>query len=467
MLTQICKNMNNLKNTRFANRTQGNRNGWWVRHGNFGAGGNGPEAVKYIRKTAFSVIVPTACILALLGVGSEAGKQWVKKLFMGKGTASANPDNPQSPSPIDEEKAAKDKDLRVKNKICKLLGLFHQEFPHPTPLNANTDDGNTSFKPKPLVGMLFKRGDRAVVVSLTGIGKSIFSWQTGIAVSEGKSPEYLPQSSEHAAPQKVFIYDGELDKDDIKQRYGQRVFSDLLVRYPHCKFRTIYYLLTHIYENVESLDGDATFILDNLYALMPTMTSEETRTFLDGLDIIQRKALDKGHSITIIIVTHTVKDVNGIPRLKDVAGSAHISRFAKSVLSLVDLPDNTNRVAVVTNKKRYSNHKDAYLMEVKESDYLHFEYIDKVSNAYIDNMFHRGGRSGGVYVDNAPENITTGEHCADLIQQMRDLRSQGYSDRQISAMTGVSAPTVAKRISSNGNGHHNGGRGAHRHHPKP
>ncbi len=455
-----------MNTRRKISRNQSNRNEWWYRYGPFGGGGNGPEAVKNIRKLAYTVIIPTACIIALIKIGRHSGELWISSLFDGK-RGCVNPDNPQSPSPIDEEKVAKEKDLSVKNRICKLLGLFNPESPQPTPLNANPDDGNTSIKPKPLVGTLFKSGDRAVVVSLTGIGKSIFSWQTGIAVSEGKSPEYLPQFSEHAAPQKVFIYDGELDMDDIKQRYGQRVFSDLLVRYPNCKFRTIYYLLTHIYENVESLDGDATIILDNLYALMPTMTSEETRTFLDGLDIIQRRAMDRGNRITLILVTHTVKDVNGIPRLKDVAGSAHISRFAKSELSLVALPDAPNRVAVVTNKKRYSNHKDAYLMEYKDDDYLHFEYVDKVSNAYIDSVFHRGGRSGVAYVDKTPEHTTTGERGADLIQQMRDLRNQGYSDRQISAMTGVSAPTVAKRISSNGNGHHNGGRGAHRHHPKP
>lgn len=458
--------MNNLKNTRTSNRVQGNRDGWWIRHGKFGAGGYGPEAVKNIRKAAFGVIIPVACALAVIAIGTEAGMQWVGKFFKGKNT-STNPDNPQSPSPIDEEKVAKEKDLGVKNRICKLLELFNTQSPNPTSLTSDLEDGNATIKPKSLVGTLFKSGDRAVVVSPPGIGKSIFCWQTGIAVSEGKSVEYLPQFSDHADPQKVYIYDGELDDDDVKQRYGRRKYSKNLVRYPASKFRTVFYLLQHIYDITVGLVGDATFILDNLYALMPTMTSEETRTFLNGLDAIQRKALDNGHRITIIIVTHTVKDVNGIPRLKDVAGSAHISRFAKSELSLVALPDDTNRVAIVTNKKRYSNHKDAYIMELKDNDYLHFEYVNKVSNSYIDSLFHRGGRNSVVNVDKNPENTTYGEHCVDLIQQMRDLRSQGYSDRQISAMTGVSAPTVAKRISSNGNGHHNGGRGAHSHHPKP
>ena len=271
--------------------------------------------------------------------------------------------------------------------------------------------------------------------------------------------EYLPQCSDHAAPQKVYIYDGELDDDDVKQRYGRRKYSDNLVRYPASKFRTVFYLLKHIFDITVDLDGDATFVLDNLLALMPTMTTEETRIFLDGLDSIQRKALEKGHRITIIIVTHTVKDVNGIPRLKDVAGSAHISRFAKSELSLATLPGKDNQVALVTNKKRYSNKKDAIIMESQDTDYLHFEFVKKVSNSEIDNLFKCWEQGD----DSADEGTGSDVENDDLTQRMQELRDQNLSDREIGKRTGVSAPTVRNKIGSNGKGHHNGGRGARRH----
>lgn len=443
------------------NSSNKNNDGWWLRVGKYGAGGNGPESVKNIRKTAFGVMIPLAISLAAIGIGTKACKLWIGKFFQGKNT-SATTDNPQEASPIDEEKLAKEEDLRVKNEICKVLGLFNPDPPQPTSLNTIIEDCDTTGKPQPLVGTLIKRGDRVVVVSTPGVGKSLYCWDIAKNIAEGESPKCLPPNSDHAAPQKVYIYDGELDDDDIKQRYGRRRYSDNLVRFPASKFRTCYHLLRHILNITMNHDDDCTLVLDNLFALMPSMSNENTRLFLDGLDAIQRKALEKGHRVTIIIITHTVKDVYGIPRLKDVAGSANISRFAKSELSLVALPDNTNRVAVITNKKRYSDHKDAYIMELKNDDYLHFEYIATVSDSDIESLFHNTVQNGTVKAYKTSAYTSSGKFRPDQIQKMLELRNQGYSDRQISVMTGVSQPTVAKLIGSNGKGHHHGGRKAHK-----
>lgn len=433
--------------------SKNNRGNWWLKLGKIGAGGTGEESVKHIRKATFSVIIPTAALLALFGICYLAGKKWI---YNDKSPNNEDSGEPRNLNPADEEKLAKERDLKEKNHICRLLGLLHPETPQPTHL-LNEDEVNmATSNPKPLVGTLFKRGDRAVVVSSPGVGKSIFCWQTGIAISEGRCVEYLPSCSDHADPQKVFIYDGEFDDDDVLQRYGQRKYSENLVRYAASKFRTVFYLLKHIYDQAICLDEDATFILDNLYALMPTMSNEDTRKFLDGLDIIQRKAFNKGHRITIILVTHTVKDVIGIPQLRDVAGSANISRFAKSEMSLASIPKHPNLVALVTNKKRYSNNKDAYILEYSNDGYVHFEYVDKVSNNHIRQVFC--GQRKLFDDDKGSFGHTVSTPDAETIQAMKELRDQGLSDKQIALRLGVSGPTVAKYIGSNGNGHHNGGR---------
>lgn len=446
----------------YSNRSSGCS--WWFRIGKIAGGGNGPEAVNYIRKTMLSVCLPFAIAMGATGLGLYATKKWIDKRFKDDNNRNTgDAENPLSPSPIDEEKAAKEEDRRVKNEICKRLGLFDPESPKPTRLTPNSMVGNAIYKLKKLVGNLIKQGDRVVVVSAPGVGKSNFCVQTGLAISEGRRVEYLPEGSYHAEPQNVYYYDGELDEDDIMQRYGNRECSEKYVRYPASKFRTEFYLLQHIYDISNSLKGSATFILDNLYALMPTMKSENTRTFLDGLDVIQRRALEKGFPITIIIVTHTKKDFFGVPQLSDVAGSAHISRFAKSELSLAALPGDDNLVALVTNKKRWSEIKDAYIMKLKDADYLHFKYIETVSNAYIDSLFRRGARKGANCVNKTHEHTTTNEQSDDLVQQMQALRDQNLSDRAIARILRVSAPTVRNMIGSNGNGHHNGGRRARKH----
>lgn len=449
------------KYTRNTNKKSGSN--WWFRLGKIGAGGTGEESVKHIRKATFSVIIPTAALLVLFKLCSHTGKKWIDTFFNGNGKSYNNEDsgNPQNQTPSDEEKNAKMDELKVKNHVIKLLKLFDHESPTGQPLSTGADLTTGSYKPKPLVGQLVKLGDRLVLVSPPGLGKSIFSWMLAIAISEGRSPECMPPDTEHADPQKVFLYDGELDDDDIRERYGGRGYSSNLTRFAASKFRTIYYLLQHIHDVTVGLYEDSTVILDNLYALMPTMTNEETRTFLDGLDKIQRLAMEKGHRTTFIIVTHTIKDVVGIPQLRDVAGSANISRFAKSEVSLAAIPKHPNLVAVVTNKKRYSDNKDAYILEYSNDGYVHFEFVVKISNNHIRQVFcgqrklFDDDKSSIVCSDGTPD--------AETIQVMQELRDQGLSDRKIALRLGVSAPTVAEYIGSNGHGHHRGGRKPNKH----
>ena len=100
------------------------------------------------------------------------------------------------------------------------------------------------------------------------------------------------------------------------------------------------------------------------------MSSEETRTFFDGLDLIQGKISKSGHNLTFIIITHTTKETDGVPDLKNIAGSAHITRFAKSVMSLVKDDD----VVILTGTKcRYDKEQGSYELQLVEEPYVHFE----------------------------------------------------------------------------------------------
>lgn len=274
---------------------------------------------------------------------------------------------------FDLEKKAKENDLAVKNKVSKALGLFEVKPTNTVPLSPEGGKKDTRY----ICGEILKSGDRLVLVSPPGAGKSVWSTQVSICLSEGREPEFVKDGKTGMMAQIVEYYDAELDSDDRSSRYGGYNASSLFHLHAHCRFRTFYYLLDDINGRVSCLSSDVTVVIDNVFAVMPGMTPDETRTFLEGLDIIQNRLLEKGVRLTIILVTHTGKDVVGIPRLKDVAGSAHFSRFAKSVMSLFVRKD--GKTVLVTNKRRYAGGKNALIMRMSNEGYLHLEYVNEES----------------------------------------------------------------------------------------
>lgn len=323
---------------------------------------------------------------SVCGFGMKIGKNvnWCKVLI-GLGTAIAIYysgklvyklviDKAQDNSNLSsEEKQQKKKDAEVKEWISKELGLFNASNP-----TVSTLGEGERTEVKYLVDSIVKVGDRLVLASPPGHGKSILATQLGIAIAKGVVPEFLPQNTEACEPQRVLLYDGELDKDDVSTRYGGITQIPYFTRLSGCKYRTIYYLLKDIYVKTTEAGRDMTIILDNLFALMPGMSSEETRTFFDGLDLIQGKISKSGHNLTFIIITHTTKETDGVPDLKNIAGSAHITRFAKSVMSLVKDDD----VVILTGTKcRYDKEQGSYELQLVEEPYVHFERAEAKEEA--------------------------------------------------------------------------------------
>lgn len=323
---------------------------------------------------------------SVCGFGMKIGKNvnWCKVLI-GLGTAIAIYysgklvyklviDKAQDNSNLSsEEKQQKKKDAEVKEWISKELGLFNASNP-----TVSTLGEGERTEVKYLVDSIVKVGDRLVLASPPGHGKSILATQLGIAIAKGVVPEFLPQNTEACEPQRVLLYDGELDKDDVSTRYGGITQIPYFTRLSGCKYRTIYYLLKDIYVKTTEAGRDMTIILDNLFALMPGMSSEETRTFFDGLDLIQGKISKSGHNLTFIIIAHTTKETDGVPDLKNIAGSAHITRFAKSVMSLVKDDD----VVILTGTKcRYDKEQGSYELQLVEEPYVHFERAEAKEEA--------------------------------------------------------------------------------------
>lgn len=307
---------------------------------------------------------------------------WTKDHFKKKET-TAKMKEEEEEIKKNPEKQAKQEDAEVKSRVSKTLRLFDAASPKSSFIG---DGERTSVNY--LVEPIIKLGDRIVIASPPGHGKSILATQIGISIAKGVVPEFLESTNTAPhQPQTVFLYDAELDDDDISNRYGGMGIVKNLYRLTGCKYRTLYYLLDDIYNRVMEAGDDLTVILDNIYALMPRLYGEETRTFLDGLDSIQRITRESGRFLTFIIVTHTVKGVNGVAETKDVAGSANFSRFAKSVLTLGREEDDVT--ILTTGKKRYDKDCDYYTMKLVDMPYLHFEPSDSDSNKKVGRVANK------------------------------------------------------------------------------
>ena len=360
---------------------------------------------------ATAVVIAAWCICDVVKYSqnrkADAELEAVKATFgRRKGSDTNDDNNPDSDEDVDDEKKAKQEDMRVKNEISKELGLFNISNREGEPLVNEEQRTTEKVSPRYIIPGVLKEGDRLVLVGTPGSGKSVLAYEIGLAASEGRLPKFVYKGTSAYAPMLVDYYDAELDDDDRRERYGQYKTSPNFVVYKNCKYRTIYYLLRDIWKRCHERSPYRLLILDNIYALMPTMTTEETRIFLDGLDIIQKKLLEAGSHLTLIIITHTTKEVSGIPELKDVAGSAHIGRFAKSVRTLFNC-SNGEQVALVSNKIRYDKgYKDNIIMKIINDEYLHPEFVKAVSRLELEKeILKQAGKRTPISSDNPSDII--------------------------------------------------------------
>ncbi len=339
----------------------------------------------------------------------------------------------------DIEKKAKLEDYHVKNEISKILGLFettNQDGESMVPFEQRTSH---KISPKYIIPGVLKEGDRLVLVGTPGSGKSLFATEIGFAASEGRLPTFIDNSEAAHEPMPVDYYDSEHDEDDRRERYGQYNTNSNFVVYKNCKYRTLYYLLRDIWNRSQEVYyPNRLLLLDNIYALMPTLTNEEARIFLNGLDLIQQKLLEKGSHLAIILITHTTKDVRGIPYLKDVAGSANLSRFGKSVVSLFAFP-NDERIALVTNKRRYDkNDKSNIIMKIVDKQYLHPEFIKYVSTEELSKEIRKQTGETDFNQESEPYDEIFERYLAAFKVQQENLDKYGKPNwKDIKEKTGV------------------------------
>lgn len=322
----------------------------------------------------------------------------------------------------------------VKESICRLLKIGVYCPPRECKMLEDNEKTTIHVKPTPLVGDMIKLGDRVVIAGTPGAGKSTLVHQLADDISCGKESKLLPKGSGFSKGQPVFLFDSELDSDDRMERDGRATFNDRLIRMDDFSFPTVYYALDDAYNRVMNLNEDATIIYDNLYAMFPTMTSDQTKDLLEGFEKIQKLAGERGVKITFIIITHTTKDFSGVPEMSDIAGSANLSRFARSVYILAATKHNGEAILVNT-KCRHSGKNDISVLNMATEPLLHLEFKKSISFDEAKKLMKSQGGAESLEGENInpKEEFAPGRnYTLNVIEEVIKLKNEGVSFRKIS-----------------------------------
>lgn len=324
----------------------------------------------------------------------------------------------------DAELRLKQKDKEVKRFVFEKLGLDIVETPQGE--RVYPTDPTTERKRLPLVGSLVARGDICLLVSNPGVGKSAMAFQMADEIAEGRESKLFHTPEGHQLPQQVFYWDAELDVDDMTERYPNGL-SQNLRRFSNLYYRNGFYLLKHIIEELLLMTSDTTLFLDNWRALC---SNSDANIFLAALRRLQAMFVERESRLTIVIVVHTTKEAKDEPDLEDVAGTADLTRFTKTVLILNPTEDD-RIVRLHDAKRRTKKNRDSFFMVkggVGTTENLRFESLfnvmeeEKAQQLMDDlddssNLPKKPGRRKKISADNAKsiaERLDNDERVEDL-----------------------------------------------------
>lgn len=309
---------------------------------------------------------------------------------------------------------------------------------------------NEESSQRELLAGLFRPGERVVIFSRTGQGKSTFVTQLGITVATGCQSDIVPSARTTHIPQSVILYDAEQDYEDMHDRYGKYGFEfpHRLRRINDCYFDSAKALGNDIARRSEKLMSDTLIVIDNITAICPTFAAEKARDFYRVLQNIQIKAKGRSVTITFVLVGHTTKDYSGGPiELGHLAGSSNIVNFATSVYALAATRFGESiRMLKVLKSRKGPKEGKVSILQVTDSPYLHFQYVRDENEADALPVLRKGQNQNSDDPTTTPESSKNKVCWEDKLEMWRLNKEEHKSYRAIAGLYNVSHKTVGEYI---------------------
>lgn len=278
-----------------------------------------------------------------------------------------------------------------------------------------------------LYPQLIQEGEFIILFADTGIGKTVFAFQTAIHIAE--------------QGRKVLFLDLELSKKQFQKRYTSEDgtpyrMPDSLYRVGYSRMRTVTdngdytaYFITSVKQLLEKTGAKVLYI-DNLTKLSAgsTDTAKDTIPVLNALNALQAE-----YGLTIIAIEHNKKVDSSRPiALNDLQGSKMKANLCDTILSIGRSSTDRNIRYVKQVKVRDGEH------QFDSENVITYELSR--SNGYLSFSFR--GYAGEHELLRQPNE---GERAA-IIDQVKALSAGGKSQRDIARELNISVGAVNKYL---------------------
>ena len=314
------------------------------------------------------------------------------------------------------------------------FGLFKVK-----PANDWIDEAKNWPIPRMLFDCLWYEGELCILFADTNVGKSILAVQIADAISNGHP---IPHFRLETSQQLVIYLDFELSDKQFEARYSDNYtnhyrFSQNMLRVEIDPDASIDDNLTFEECIAASLartiaeTGAKVLIVDNL-----TYLREGTEKAKDALPLMKElKALKNRHGLSILALAHTPKRVLSNPLTRnDLQGSKMLINFCDSAFAIGESYRDKRLRYIKQIKQRncesvYDSNNVIVCEIVKPANFLHFSFVGRAKESDHLRDFNDDERGN-------------------LIEQAKQLRDGGLSQREIADRLKVSVGTINNYLKS-------------------
>jgi DNA-binding NarL/FixJ family response regulator len=289
-----------------------------------------------------------------------------------------------------------------------------------------------------LFGEFWHEGELCILFADTNVGKSILAVQIGNSISRGESIAGFPMKQQ---PENILYFDFELSTSQFEKRYTSVIHGNYhfapnfyrLVFNPNAngmrKFASYADYINNALENSIISSKARVIIIDNITCLRSgTDSAASAVNLMRNLQTLKNK-----YRLSVLVLAHTPKRNPAKPVTRnDLQGSKMLLNFADSAFAIGESQTINGRRYLKQIKQRSSSQvygaaNISLCSIVKPYNFLQFEFNGYSTEAH--HLMH--------YTEQHRQNTET---------HVQQLRSQGFSIRQIAVETRLSSSTVERLL---------------------